>query len=103
MKILHFILKILAKLVLKKYKPIIIALTGSVGKTSTKEAIYSVLVNKFRVVRSIKNYNNEIGLPLTIFKRESGQKDIYKWLIIFIYILQGSHFFTTSPTRICIR
>ena len=88
MKILHFILKILAKLVLRKYHPQVIAITGSVGKTSTKEAVYSVLVNKFRVEKSIKNYNNEIGLPLTIFNKESGHKNIFKWLAIFLFVLK---------------
>jgi len=88
MKILHFILKILAKLVIRRYKPKIIGITGSVGKTSTKEAIFSVLDNKFNINRSIKNYNNEIGLPLVIFGRESGNRNILKWLLIFIYVIK---------------
>ena len=46
-KILQKILKTLAKIALKKYKPIVVAITGSVGKTSTKEAIYTVLKNHF--------------------------------------------------------
>lgn len=78
--ILQFILKILAILVLKKYKPIIIGVTGSVGKTSTKEAIYVVLSSKFKVRRNIKNYNNEIGVPLTILGLESGNRNIKEWL-----------------------
>jgi UDP-N-acetylmuramoyl-tripeptide--D-alanyl-D-alanine ligase len=41
-----------AKLVLKKYKPKIIAITGSVGKTSTKDAIYSVLCKSFLLRKS---------------------------------------------------
>lgn len=88
MKILHFILKILAKLVIRKYKPKVVGITGSVGKTSTKEAIFSVLDNKFNINRSIKNYNNEIGLPLIIFGKESGNRNIFKWLLIFIYVIK---------------
>ncbi|MEA1929268.1 MAG: Mur ligase family protein [Patescibacteria group bacterium] len=55
-----------ARLVLKKYKPRIIGVTGNVGKTSTKDAIYSVLQHARRVRRSDKSYNNELGTPLTI-------------------------------------
>lgn len=83
-KILQFKLKILAKMILSKYQPEIIGITGSVGKTSTKEAIYAVLSKKYRVRRNIKNYNNEIGLPLTIIGEESGGKSLLKWTVIFI-------------------
>ena len=46
----------------------IIGITGSVGKTSTKEIIASVLEQKFDVLKTQGNYNNEIGMPLTILK-----------------------------------
>lgn len=46
----------------------VIGITGSVGKTSAKEAIASVLAQKFRVYRSPGNLNNEIGLPLSILE-----------------------------------
>lgn len=88
-RILQFILKILAKLVLWKYKPVIIAVTGSVGKTSTKEAIYAVLKNHFgenQVRRNERNYNNEIGVPLTIFGLETGGRSIATWFLRFIKI-----------------
>lgn len=55
-----------SKLVLKKYKPKIIAITGSVGKTSTKDAIYAMLSRFVYVRKSEKSYNSQIGLPLTI-------------------------------------
>ncbi len=44
----------------------VVGITGSVGKTSTKEFISSVLSQKYRVLKTEGNYNNEIGLPLTI-------------------------------------
>jgi len=59
--IFYFILKTLARLTIKKYRPKIIGITGSVGKTSAKEAIFCVLKDNFRVKQSIKNYNNEVG------------------------------------------
>ena len=49
-----------------KYKPKIIAITGSVGKTSTKDAIYAVISKNYYVRKSEKSYNSELGLPLTI-------------------------------------
>jgi len=82
-KLLHFQLKKLAKWILKKYKPDIIGITGSVGKTSTKEAVYAVMSKKFKVRKNIKNYNNEIGVPLTIIGTESGFRSAIKWFKIF--------------------
>lgn len=87
-KLLQFKLRFLAKLILKKYKPEIIGITGSVGKTSTKEAIYAVLKNKYNVRQSIKNYNNEIGLPLTIIGAESAGRSLVKWTVIFIQAIK---------------
>lgn len=50
----------------------IVGITGSVGKTGTKEMIASVLSQKFKVHKTQGNYNNEVGVPLTLFgiKRE---------------------------------
>lgn len=44
----------------------VVGITGSVGKTSTKEFIASVLSTKYKVLKTIGNFNNEIGLPLTV-------------------------------------
>jgi UDP-N-acetylmuramoyl-tripeptide--D-alanyl-D-alanine ligase len=46
----------------------VIGITGSVGKTSTKEFVSSVLAKKYNVLKTEGNFNNEIGLPLTILK-----------------------------------
>ena len=46
----------------------IVGITGSVGKTSTKEMIASVLSEKYQVLKTAGNFNNEIGLPLTILR-----------------------------------
>jgi UDP-N-acetylmuramoyl-tripeptide--D-alanyl-D-alanine ligase len=83
MEILKKVLQVISTLILKKYNPRVISITGSVGKTSTKEAIFSVLANKYRVRRSEKNYNNEIGLPLTIIGVDSGKSSHWEWLKVF--------------------
>ncbi len=51
-----------------------IGITGSVGKTSTKEMISSVLSQKFNVHKTSGNFNNELGVPLTLFKLEENHE-----------------------------
>ncbi len=82
-KILYLKLKILAKLILLRYRPLVIAITGSIGKTSTREALSLVLSKKFRLAKTYKNYNNEVGLPLTIIAEQSPGKNIFAWFKVF--------------------
>lgn len=69
----------MAKFRMRGYKGKIIAITGSVGKSSAKEAIYSVLNSQFRVKKTPKSMNSEFGLPLTILDIESGFSSATKW------------------------
>nr|WP_330374375.1 UDP-N-acetylmuramoyl-tripeptide--D-alanyl-D-alanine ligase [Lachnobacterium bovis] len=64
-------LKDIAKFYREQLNIKIIGITGSVGKTSTKEMVSSVLSEKFNVLKTAGNFNNEIGLPLTIFNIHS--------------------------------
>lgn len=82
-KMLQLKLKFLARLILKKYQPVVIGITGSLGKTSAKEAIYEILKDKMAIRMSQKNYNNEIGLPLTIIGSLSAGRNLWGWLPIF--------------------
>lgn len=91
--ILQKILVFLAKAVLKKYRPKIIGITGSVGKTSTREAIFAVLKTKYRVRTARKNYNTEIGLPLTILGIPHYGKNVFAW----VFGLLKSHFNMEYP------
>jgi UDP-N-acetylmuramoyl-tripeptide--D-alanyl-D-alanine ligase len=66
LKILKWKLKTLAKLTIGHFRPKIVAITGSAGKTTTKEQIYAVLKDYKRVRKSKANLNNELGIPLAI-------------------------------------
>ncbi len=83
--LLQYWLRVLSKLILKKYQPEIVGITGSVGKTSAKEAVATVLESKYSVRRSTKNYNNEIGVPLTIIGVDkSPGKSIFGWWLVIL-------------------
>ncbi len=87
--ILIYILRHLAKKIIKKYKSDVVGITGSIGKTSSKEAIATVLSGRFSVRHNFKNYNNEIGLPLTIIGIErSPGKSLLGWVEVFIRALK---------------
>jgi len=59
-----------------KHTPRVVGVTGSVGKTTTKEMIYGVLSQRFRTLKSEGNYNSEIGLPLTLLKLEPSHQRV---------------------------
>ena len=79
-KVIAYILRIESQFVLWKYKPRIIAITGSVGKTSTKDAVYAVLSKIAHIRKSEKSFNSEIGLPLTILGCPNGWNNPVIWL-----------------------
>ena len=58
----------IAKLYRDSFNIKVVGITGSVGKTSTKEMIASVLKEKYKVHKTAGNFNNEIGLPLTLLR-----------------------------------
>ena len=58
----------IAEFYLKQLLIPVIGITGSVGKTSTKEMIASVLSQKYNTLKTLGNFNNELGLPLTVFR-----------------------------------
>ncbi len=61
-------LKAIAQEYLEQLAIPVVGITGSVGKTSTKEMIAAVLAQKYRVLKTAGNFNNELGLPLTVFR-----------------------------------
>lgn len=86
-KIIIFVLTIESRLILAKYKPFIIAVTGSVGKTTTKDAIFCVLkdfvsagVTMGSTRKTEKNFNNEFGLPLTVIGAPTAFRSLFGWM-----------------------
>ena len=64
--LLRNILRILSKRVINRYQPVVVGITGSVGKTTAKEAVFAVLRKKFFVRKSEDKYNNEIGITCVV-------------------------------------
>ncbi len=86
------ILTLEARLTLVRFAPHVIAITGSAGKTSTKDAIFAVLAREKNVRKSEKTYNNEFGVPLTILGEQSAVGNPFGWLAV---IARGAmHLFT---------
>ncbi len=79
-KIIVLILNWEARLIIKKYKPKIVGVTGNVGKTSTKEAVAAVLATQYKIRKSEKSYNSEFGLPLTVIGCKTAWGSFFGWL-----------------------
>jgi UDP-N-acetylmuramoyl-tripeptide--D-alanyl-D-alanine ligase len=59
-----------------RHQPRVIGITGSVGKTTTKELVAAVLARRYKTLRSRGSYNNEIGLPLTLLQLTSAHERV---------------------------
>ncbi len=57
-----------ARALLDKFKPFVVAITGTVGKTTVKENITHICSVKWPTLKTIRNWNTEIGLPMTVFQ-----------------------------------
>lgn len=77
------ILAMLSRGIVRKYQPKIVMITGSVGKTSTKDAVAAALSQGYMVRKSEKSYNSEFGLPFTILGSESPWQNPFAWLKLF--------------------
>jgi len=83
-KLIQSILISQARSIIKTQKPVIVAVTGSVGKTSTRNAIATALRGHFSVRVPYLNYNNEFGVPLTILGFKSPGKSPVGWLTVLL-------------------
>ena len=91
-----FILALLAQGVIRKYRPLVVMVTGSVGKTSTKDAAAAVLGSRYHLRASEKSYNSEFGVPLTIIGAKNPWENPSAWVRVFneafALILFPSHY-----------
>ncbi|MBX4199941.1 UDP-N-acetylmuramoyl-tripeptide--D-alanyl-D-alanine ligase [Candidatus Parcubacteria bacterium] len=78
--IVIYILSALSRGVLRRYQPKIVAVTGTVGKTSTKDAIYFALTPFVSVRKSPKSFNSELGVPLTILGQRNPANNPLGWI-----------------------
>jgi UDP-N-acetylmuramoyl-tripeptide--D-alanyl-D-alanine ligase len=70
-----------ARLAIAIHKPKIVAVTGNVGKTSTKDAIATVLSGSFDVRKSEKSFNSEIGIPLAVLGLSNAWNNPLMWMV----------------------
>ncbi|MFA7302147.1 MAG: UDP-N-acetylmuramoyl-tripeptide--D-alanyl-D-alanine ligase [Candidatus Paceibacterota bacterium] len=80
--IVAFFLGLFARAVLHKYRPTIVMITGSVGKTSTKDAVGEVLTARFLVRKSDKSFNSEFGVPFTILNVGNPWGNPFAWFSV---------------------
>lgn len=66
-----------AKKKLLEFKPIVIGVTGSTGKTTVKEAIATVLSEKYKVAMSSKNFNTKLGLSLDVMNNLTSEHKVF--------------------------
>ncbi len=80
--IVAFMLALVARAVVRRYAPRIVMVTGSVGKTSTKDAVAAVLARRFFVRASEKSFNSEFGVPFTILGVKNPWYDPLEWFFL---------------------
>jgi UDP-N-acetylmuramoyl-tripeptide--D-alanyl-D-alanine ligase len=90
------LLALLASSVIRKYRPLVVMVTGSVGKTSTKDALASVLAARYHLRASEKSYNSEFGVPLTILGSKNPWEKPAAWIRVvqeaFALLLFPNHY-----------
>lgn len=96
-KIISKILSLFACKTISRHNPIIIGVTGSVGKTSARDAVAHLLKYQFKVSSGIKNYNNELGYPLSILGLESAGKSPAGWAKILYGAFKMAYFSKNFP------
>jgi UDP-N-acetylmuramoyl-tripeptide--D-alanyl-D-alanine ligase len=90
------LLAVLSRAIVRKYKPQIIMITGSVGKTSTKDAVAAMLSEHTTLRASEKSYNSEFGVPFTIMGAQNPWTSLFAWVDVIaealVLIFFPSHY-----------
>jgi UDP-N-acetylmuramoyl-tripeptide--D-alanyl-D-alanine ligase len=86
-----------ANILLKRHKPKIVAVTGSVGKTTTKDAIFAAIKNNIYARKSEKSFNSDIGVPLTVLGLPNAWNNPLLWLRNIVEGLLIALFSRTYP------
>lgn len=87
------ILNVIARKIIASHNPVVIGVTGSVGKSSARKAIYEVLKTRYSVACNKSAYHSDISIPLSIIGANSGRRSAVKWMhVIFkaVRILSGN-------------
>ncbi len=82
--IIEPVLAFFARKIVAKYQPKIVGITGSVGKTSTRAAVFAVVSGRFSAYTPPKNLNDKIGLPLGIIGMDSPGKSFVGWVKVIV-------------------
>jgi UDP-N-acetylmuramoyl-tripeptide--D-alanyl-D-alanine ligase len=96
-QVVVWVLTIEARLALIRHRPRIIAVTGSVGKTTTKDAIYAALSGRISVRASEKTFNSDIGVPLAVLALPNGWNNPLAWAVNIVWGLGVALFSRSYP------
>jgi len=77
-------LKLLTKIIIRRHKPLVVAVAGSTNKTFIKDQILAELKNIEGVRGNPRSFNTEIGLPLAVLFLPSGYSSIFKWVDVLL-------------------
>lgn len=95
-RLVAWFLMVAARGVIRRYRPKIVMITGSVGKTSTKDAVAAVLAPHYFVRKSDKSFNSDFGVPFTIFNAENPWGRPLAWIKVIknalTYLLLPNHY-----------
>ena len=103
-QIIKVILSVPVKIVLRRHKPTVIAITGSAGKTSCKEFLGKLLEQDFDVLTSLEGYNTEIGAPLAFFgeKTPDNIRSIWAWLVVLVRVYARALFSRSFADKVVV-
>lgn len=103
-KIVNRTLALEAKILLWRKKPEVIAITGSAGKTSTKEFLRKILEIDFEVLAPDEGYNTEFGAPLALFNQKAPKSinSVFGWGIILVKLFFKALFIRDYPQKVTV-